>query len=62
MLYLHVHVCIVHTVFENALLFFCILRGLTVVLGAPVKYNYEAPERGGGAGGSLGASLGPPTL
>ena len=32
--------------------------GLTVLLGAPTKYNYEAPG-GGGGGACLGASLGP---
>jgi len=28
-------------------------------IGAPAKYNHEAPEGGGGGGACLGASLGP---
>ena len=28
-------------------------------IGAPAKYNYEAPEGEGGGGACLGASLGP---
>ena len=40
MLYLHVYVCIVHTVYEHALL----NTGLhsSIVLRSPAKYNYEA--------------------
>jgi len=47
-------VCIVHTVYENALLFSWILRGL-IESGAPAKYNYEALPRGGGSLGASGA-------
>ena len=52
-----------HTVYENALLFSLEYStwGLTVLLAETAKYNYEAPDSGGGGGGwaCLGASLGP---
>jgi len=49
MLYLHVHVGIVHTVYENAPLYFVlnIKHGASefyVLLGAAAKYSYEAPR------------------
>jgi len=49
MLYLHVYVCIVHTVYENALLFSLeYYRASQLFWGAPAKRNYEPPSEGGG--------------
>ena len=55
MLYLDVHVCIVHTVYENAVIFSSILNmGPHSCIGAPA---YEAPGRvGGDEGGVRGLS------
>ena len=55
MLCLHVYVCIVHTVYENALLLFLEYQtwGLTVLLGVPAKYQLWGP--GGGWRGLSGA-------
>ena len=61
--YIYSYTCAIvhsaHCVWKFTVIFPWILRGLTVLLGVPAKYNYEAPRGEGGERLSRGLSGAP---